>query len=157
MKDRKPEEKDEENKKGITESFLGGIPLLGDFFGELGKTEIFKERFKEVDEQIKENLKKGEKNNVRFETNVSIKPIINEVKKETSLISIHEDYFYGKKGNKLTLAVKVPHEEVSWRIEGKNLFIKADNFEKVINLPDYFKKIEKKQYKKGMLLLELTK
>lgn len=161
MKEKKPEEKDkekyEENKKSLTESFLGSMPILGDFFKELGKTEVFKERFKEVDEQIKQNLKERKTNKVGFEANVSIRPIINEVKKETSWLSIHEDYFYGKKGNKLTLAVKVPHENVSWRIDGKNLVIKSNNFEKVIELPDYFKEIKKRQYKNGMLLLELTK
>lgn len=149
-------EKDKK-EKGITESFLGGIPFLGGFFKELGKTEVFQERFKEVDEKIKENLKKGEKKRWGFEANISVRPIINEIKKETSEISLHEDYFYGKKGNKLTLAVKVPQEKVGWEIEGKNLFIKGKNFEKKIELPDYFKEIKKKKYWEGILILELTK
>lgn len=149
-------EKDKK-EKGITESSLGEIPVLGNLFKELSKTEVFKERFKEVDEKIKENLQKGEKKKWSFEANISVRPLIPEVKKETSELSIHEDYFYGKKGHKLTLAVKVPSEEVSWRIASKNLLIKADNFQKEIKLPDYFKEIKKKQYKEGILVLELTK
>ena len=53
--------KEDEGKKGIVESFLGGIPLFGDFLKELGKTETFKERFKEINERIEENLSRGEK------------------------------------------------------------------------------------------------
>lgn len=147
--------KDEE--KGIVESFLGGIPVLGDFFKELSKTEVFKGRFKEVNEKIKENLKNGEKKKWGFEANVSVRSIISEVKKETSELSVHDDYFYGKKGNKLILAVKVPKEEVNWETKGKKLLVKADNFEKEIELPDYFKVIRKKRYKKGILVFELTK
>lgn len=151
---KKGEDKKEES---ITESFLGEIPILGNLVKELGKTKVFKERFREVDEKIKENLKKGEKKKWGFEANFSVRPIIKEIKKETSEISLHEDYFYGKKGNKLTLVVKVPQEEVNWKIECKNLLIKADNFEKNIELPDYFKEIKKKQYKEGILVLELIK
>ncbi|MEK6938049.1 MAG: hypothetical protein AABX04_03315 [Nanoarchaeota archaeon] len=149
--------KKDEKEEGITESFLGGIPLLGDFFKKLGKTETFKKRFEEVDEQIKENLKKGEKKKWGFEANFSVRPIMNEVRKETSELSVHEDYFYGKKGNKLTLAVKVPQEKVSWKIDGKNLHLEADNFEKEIELPGYFKEVKKKQYREGILVLELAK
>lgn len=148
---------EDKEEKSIVGSFLGGIPMFGDFFKELGKTEVFKERFKEVDEQIKENLKKGEKNKVGFESNLFVRPLINEIKKESTEIMVEDDYFYGKKGKKLTLAVKVPKKEINWLIKGKHLFITADNFEKKIELPDYYKKIKKKQYKKGILLLELTK
>lgn len=157
MKKENKEDNEEDNKeKGITESFLGGIPILGNLVKELGKTEVFKERFRETDEKIKENLRNGHPKKWSFESNISVRPIINEIKKETSELSIHEDYFYGKKGNKLTLAVKVPQETVSWKIDGKQLFIKADNFEKNIELPDYFKEIKKKQYQEGILVLELT-
>jgi len=149
--------KKDEEKKGIVESFLGGIPVFGDFFKELGKTETFKEKFKDVNEKIEENLRKGEKKKWGFEAHIAVRPIIKELKKETSEISIGEDYFYGKKGNKLTLAVKVPREDVDLNIKGKNLFITSDNFEKKLELPDYFKFIKKKQYKKGILILELTK
>ncbi len=148
---------EEQKEKGITENFLGGIPFLGSFFKELGKTDLFQERFKEVDEQIKENLRKGEKKKWGFEANFSVRPLMREVKKETSELSIHEDYFYGRKGPTLTLAVKVPQEEADWKITGKNLLITTDNFEKSIGLPDYFKGIKKKQYQKGILVLELTK
>lgn len=147
--------KEDKKEKSITGSFLGDIPILGDFFEELGKTEVFKERFKEVDEKIKEKLKKGEKKRWYIESNISVRPIINEVKKETSEISLYEDYFYGKKGNKLILAVKVPQEDVNWRIEGKTLFITTENFKKEIELPDNYRKINKKKYKKGVLVLEL--
>lgn len=148
--------KEDQKEKSITESFLGGIPFLGGFFKELGKTEVFQERFKEVDEKIKENIQKGEPRKWGFEANFSVRPLLREVKKETSELSVHEDYFYGRKGPKLTLAVKVPQEDVNWKINGKNLFITADNFQKEIPLPDYFKEIKKKKYQKGILVLELT-
>ncbi len=157
-KGEKEEKKKEDNEKeSIVGSFLEGMPLLGDFFKKLGKTETFQERFKEVDEKIRENLKKGEKKQWSYEANISIRPIIGEIKKETSELSLHEDYFYGKKGNKLTLAVKVPHEKVDCKIEGKNLLITAGNFEKRIALPDYYREVKKKQYKEGILVLELKK
>lgn len=148
---------EDQKEKSITESFLGGIPILGDLVKELGKTETFKKKFAETDEKIKENLRKGEKKKWGFEANISVRPIIKEIKKETSELSIHKDYFYGKKDNKLTLAMKVPQEDVNWKIDGKNIFITAENFEKKIELPSYFKEIKKKQYKEGILVLELTK
>lgn len=151
------EKKGDEEKRGIVESFLSGMPVFGDFFKELTKTEIFKERFKEVDEKIEENLRKGEKKRWGFEANISIRPIINEVKKETSQIVIGNDYFYGKKDNKLTLALKVPKEDVDLIIKGKTLLITSDNFEKKIELPDYYRNIKKEQYQKRILVLELTK
>lgn len=150
-------EKKDKKESGIAESFLGEIPVLGNLFKELGKTEVFKERFKEVDEKIQENLRKGHPRKWGFESNVSVRPLINQVKKETSELSVHEDYFYGRKSNRLTLAVKVPQEKVSWKIEGKNVLIEADNFEKEIELPDYYREIKKKQYQEGILVLELTK
>ncbi len=149
--------KEDAPEKSITKSFLESIPVLGDLVKELGKTETFKKKFAETDEKIKENLKTGERRKWGFEANISVRPIINEIKKETSELSIYEDYFYGKKDNKLTLAVKVPKETASWKIEGKHLFIKADNFEKEIELPDYFREIKKKQYQEGILVLELIK
>ena len=98
--------KEDEEKKGFVESFLGGIPLFGDFFKELGKTETFKERFKEVDEKIEENLRRGDKRYVSVEGNISIRPlsirpsaklILGELKRDTSELSIQKDYVYGKK------------------------------------------------------------
>lgn len=149
--------KKKEEKKGIVESFLEGMPLFGDFFKELSKKEAFKERFREVDEKIEENIRKGQKKRWGFEANISVRPIIKELREEASEIAMKEDYFYGKKGNKLTLAIKVPKENVDLAIKGKTLIITSDNFEKRIELPGYFRDIKKKQYKKGILVLELTK
>jgi len=149
--------KDDENKNGIVESFLGSMPLLEDFFKEFAETEVFQNKFKEIDERIEENLRKGEKKKWGVEVNFSVRPIIKEVKKDTSKVTIGEDYSYERKGNKLTLAVKVPQEKVILKIEGKNLLITLDKFEKKIELPDYFKDVRKKQYKNGILVLELTK
>ena len=101
-------EKKDEKKKGITESFLGGIPILGDFFKELGKTETFKKKFAETDEKIKENLKKGEKKKWGFEANILVRPIINEVKKESAEIRVEEDYFYRKKRKKINFSRESP-------------------------------------------------
>lgn len=154
----KMKKKEDKTEKGITESFLGEIPILGNFFKELGKTETFKERFKETDEKIKENLKQGKPKKWGFEANISVRPIINEIKKETSEITIKEDYFYGKEGNRLILAVKVPEKDAGLKIKGKNLIIENGNiFFKKIELPGYFKEIKTKQYKDGILVLELTK
>lgn len=150
-------EKKDRGKKGIVEDFLEGIPILGNLVKELGKTETFKKKFAETDEKIKENLRKGEKKKWSFEANISVRPIINEIKKESTEFTIEDDYFYGKKGNKLTLAVKVPKEEVNLEIKYKTLGITSDNFEKKIKLPDYYREIKKKQYKEGILVLELKK
>lgn len=157
MKKKGDEEKKDKENKGVTENFLSGIPLLGNLVKELGKTETFKKKFAETDEKIEANLKKGEKRKWGFEANISVRPIFNEVKKESTEITIEEDYFYGKKGRKLTLAVKVPKEEVDLEIKYKTLSITSDDFKKKIELPDYYRNIKKKQYQKGILVLELTK
>jgi len=157
---------EDEGKKGIVESFLGGIPLFGDFLKELGKTETFKERFKEINERIEENLSRGDKRYVSVEGNISVRPlsirpssqrILSELKKDTSELSIQKDYVYWKEGKKLMLAVKAPNEDVDVSLTGRNVLLKGDNFNKKIALPAYYKSIEKKHYKKGILILELTK
>ena len=156
-KEKMKKKKEEENEKGLTESFLGSLPILGDLIKELGKTETFKKKFAETDEKIKENLSKGEKKKWGFEANISVRPIINEIKKETTDITIKDDYFYGKKERKLTLAVKAPQEEVHLKIKYKTLIITSDGFEKKIELPDYYREVTKKQYRDGILVLELTR
>ena len=166
MKKKKDEsKKEDEGKKGIVESFLGGIPLFGDFFKELAKTETFKEKFREVNEKIEENLRVGGKT-YNVEANISVRPlslrpsarsIISPIKPDTSELAIGKDYFYGKKGSKLTVAVKVPEEDADLSINHKTLLIKSEDFEKKIELPDYYRSITKKQYKDGILVIELTK
>lgn len=155
--EKKDKKETDEDKKGIVESFLEGIPMFGDFFKELGKTETFQERFKEVNEQIEESLRTGKRKKWNFEANIAVRPIFDKIKENTSELSMHDDYFYGKKDNKLTLAVKVPKEDVDLEIIHKTILINADDFEKTIELPDYYKEIKKKQYKNGILVLELTK
>ena len=85
--------------------------------------------------------------------------ILNEIKKETpeAELKIEKDYAYGKKEKNLILAVKVPKKSVDAILTGRNILIKGDNFQKKIELPAHFKKIEKKRYKKGILMLELEK
>lgn len=152
------EKKDEENKRGITESFLGGIPILGNLVKELGRTETFRKKLAETDERIKENLRTGEKKKWSLEFNISARPIFKEIKKEIPELVIEKDYFYGKKGRKLTLAVKVPKKEVGLKIERKNLLIDTGGpFPKKIELPDYYRNINRKKYQKGILVLELIK
>ena len=149
--------KDDGTKKGIIERFLGGISSSGNFSKELATTETFQNEFKEIDRKIEENLRKGEKKRWGVEVNISVRPIIKEVKKDTSKVTIGEDYSYERKGNKLILAVKAPQEKVILKIKGKNLLLTSDNFKKKIELPDYFKDVRKKQYKNGILFLELIK
>lgn len=153
----KEKKKKEIKEKGITESFLGGIPIMGGFFKELAKTEVFKKRFKEVDEKIEENLRKGEKRKWGFEANISVRPILNEVKKDTTKMAVGEDYFYGEKEGALTMAIKVPNKDVDVNIKGKTLLITSKNFKKKIELPYYYKYFEKKSYKNNILVLELSK
>lgn len=142
----------------IVESFLKNIPVFGDFFKELGKTEVFKEKFKEANKKIEENLRKKPQKMWKVDTNISVRPIFNKIKKETTDIFIGKNYFYGKKGHKLTLAVKVPKSpDANHKIKGKTLLITSGDFKKEIKLPDYFKNIKKKRSKKGVLVLELTK
>ena len=168
MKKKKDDEKKVEDKKGIVESFLEGIPGFGKFFSELGKTEVFQKRFEDVNEQIEENLRKGENRYVSVEGNISVRPLairpsmgplVGTIKKEApeSELSMQKDYAYGTKGGKLLLAVKVPKEDIDATLTGRNVLIKGDNFQKKIELPGHFKKIEKKRYKKGILMLELEK
>lgn len=160
-KENKNEKTNEEEDKHHVETFLGGMPLLGGFFNELGKTDVFKERFKEVNKKIEENLKKGGEKNWVVESRLSVRPMQptrgGETKEGTTNVGIGEDYLYEKKQNKLTLLIKVPKEEVNLSIQGKDLLITSDNFEKRIELPDYFKWFQKKQYKDGALMVELTK
>lgn len=158
-----PEKADEE-EEGITEAFLGSIPLFGGFFKQLGKTEVFQKRFKETDEQIKENLRTGERKKVIVDTHFSIRPLVNEVRREIKVekekspdIEVGEDYVYGWKGKTLTVAVKVPKKDADIGLQGKNLIITSGKSERKLELPGYFRHIKKKQYKKGMWLLELTR
>ena len=55
------------------------------------------------------------------------------------------------------LAAKVPNEDVDVSLTGRNVILKGDNFQKKIALPEYYKSIEKRQYKNGILTLGLTK
>ncbi len=55
------------------------------------------------------------------------------------------------------LAVKVPNEDVDVSLTGRNVLLKGDNFNKKIALPEYYKGIEKRKYKNGILMFELTK
>src|SRR3990167_3465959 len=122
MKKKKDDENEVEDKKGVVESFLEGIPGFGKFFSELGKSEVFKKRFNDVNERIEENLRKGENRYVSVEGNISVRPLsirpsmrplVGEIKKETpeAELEIKKDYAYGKKDDKLLLAVKVPKED----------------------------------------------
>lgn len=165
---KKKKDKKDEQEKGVVESFLEGIPGFGKFFSELGKSEVFKKRFKDVNEQIEENLRKGERRYVSVEGNISVRPLsirpsmrplVGAIKKETpeAELEIKKDYAYGKKENKLILAVKVPKGGVDANLTGRHVLIKGDNFQKKIELPGYYKNIENKRYKKGVLTLELTK
>lgn len=149
--------KKEKDDKRFVERFLGNMPILGNFLKELAKTETFKHKIEETNKQIEDNLKKGHKKEWNIETDVSIRPIIKEVKKDVSKIVLKKNYFYGKKGNKLILGVKVPKKDVDLSIEGKHLLISSGNFKKKISLPEHFKSIKKKQFKKGVLTLELSK
>lgn len=153
-----------EEKSGIAESFVENIPFVGGFFRELAKTEAFKERFKEVNKKIGENLEKGHKKEWNMETRISVRPLreglatplMREVQKETSEIEIGKDYFYGKKGDKLILAVKAP-KDANLKILGKDLIIESGKSKRKIALPDYFKDIKKNKYENKVWLLELTK
>jgi hypothetical protein len=168
MRKKKDDEKRVEDKKGVVESFLEGIPGFGKFFSELGKTEVFQKRFEDVNEQIEENLRKGDRRYVSVEGNISVRPLsirpsmrslVGAIKKETpeAELSVQKDYVYGKKGDKLILGVKVPKKDANASLTGRHVLIKGDNFQKKIELPAHFKKIEKKRYKKGILMLELEK
>lgn len=72
-------------EKSITGSFLEGIPIFGNFLKDMAKTGTFQKRFKETDEQIKENLRKG-KRGVEIKGGVSVRPI----KKDTPRINIED-------------------------------------------------------------------
>ena len=160
-KEAEESEEDNEEEPKIVESFLKSIPLFGNFFKELGKTEVFKKRFEEANKQIQENLRRGERKGWGFQAHISTRPIIRgEVKKlkeDESEVFYGKDYWYAKKENMLALAVKVPGEKVQIKLEDNKLILKDKGWEKIINLPDKYRTITKKQYKKNILALKLTK
>lgn len=153
--------KEDGKEPKIVEGFLGSIPLFGDFFKELGKTEVFKKRFEEANKQIQENLQKGEKKGWGFQAHISTRQIIKDgvkkLKEDESEIFYDEDYTYVKKGNILNIAIKVPKENIQTKLENNKLILKDKDWKKIINLPDNYRTIEKKQYKKNILVMELTK
>jgi len=154
--------KNKEEEPKIVESFLKGIPFFGDFFKELGKTEVFKKRFEETNKQIQENLQQGEKKAWNFQAHISARPLIRgplvKAKKEDEAeVFYGKDYQYMKKGNILALAVKVPGEKVQIKLEDNKLILKDKNWEKIIDLPDKYRTIKERQYKKNILALKLTK
>jgi len=161
MKERK------DDKKEYAEDFLGELPIFGNFFKELAKAEPFKERFKEVNKQIEENLKKDEKNKWNVETNISIRPLslrpssparslVREEERISHSIFLGEDYMYSQKDGKLILAIKVPQKGVNLDLKGKILEVTSNGFKKEIRLPSYFRNIEKKDYKNGVLVIKLS-
>jgi len=158
----KNKKEDNEEEPKIVESFLKSIPLFGDFFKELGKTEVFKERFKETNKQIQENLQRGEKKGWDFQAHISTRPLIKgplvKAKREDETeVFYGKNYQYMKKDNILALAVKVPGEKVQIELECNKLILKDKNWEKIIDLPDMYRTIKEKQYKKNILALKLTK
>jgi len=155
------ETKEDDEEPKIVESFLKSIPLFGDFFKELGKTEVFKKRFEEANKQIQENLQKGEKKAWGFQAHISTRPIIRgEVKKlkeDRTEIFYGKDYWYAEKENMLVLVVKVPGKNVQIKLENSRLILKDKDWEKIVNLPDKYRTIREKKYKKNNLALKLTK
>ena len=140
-----------QKKTNIMLKLFRQCAFLGGFFKELGKADVFKERFREVNKKIEENLKKAEKR--IGPSNQSCLSVLSEgikqAEKDSSTLVMKEDYWYGKKGDKLILAVKVPSEDVIVRLKGKNLLVNGHNFNKSIELPDYFKNIKHQEYKKA--------
>src|SRR3989338_2520570 len=149
--------KEKDRGKGFAKSFLEGIPLLGGLVKELSKTDLFKKKLEEVDERIEENLRKGHKKNWGFEANISVRPIIEEAKKEGGKMFIGEDYLTGMRDDKLILAAKAPQEEVQIELRGKTVKLQAKDWKKIIDLPDKFSKVTNIRYKNGVLMLELAK
>ncbi|MDP3786220.1 MAG: hypothetical protein Q8R05_01495, partial [Candidatus Omnitrophota bacterium] len=68
-----------------------------------------------------------------------------------------KDYWYAEKENMLALAVKVPGKNIQIELEDKKLILKDKDWEKIINLPDKYRTIREKQYKKNTLALKLIK
>jgi len=169
MAKKKNKEEDNEEEPKIVESFLKSIPFFGDFFKELGKTEVFKKRFEEANKQIQENLKRGEKKAWGFQSHISTRPLIRgplvkEKKEDESEVFYDKDYWYMKKGNILALAIKVPGkkaqiklEDIQIKLEYNKLILKYKDWEKIIDLPDKYRTIRDKKYKKNVLALKLTK
>jgi len=57
-KEKKEETEEEEEGTGIAEEIIGGFfPGLGKMVKGLKKSEVFKERFEEVDREIEERMK----------------------------------------------------------------------------------------------------
>ncbi len=146
-----------DGEKGFATRFLEGVPLLSGLVKELSKTGTFKKRLEEADEQVEENLRRGDKKILSFETDISVRPIIEETKKEGGEVFIGNEYLTGRMGNKLLLAVKVPQEEIQMELKDKTLRLQAKKWKKVVHLPARFSKVVNIKYEKGILMVELAK
>ncbi|MBI3052199.1 hypothetical protein HYY74_07150 [Candidatus Woesearchaeota archaeon] len=156
MSRRKGLDAKEEEKAPHSKSFLEAVPFLGGLVRGLSKTGPFKKRFGEVDRQIGDNLRKGEKKEPAFEVRISARPIIEEATKGAGEF-IGDDCKFEMRGDKLLLTAKVPQKEVHIELKGKTLKLQAEKWKKMIELPGRFSKLASIRNENGFLVLELAK
>ncbi len=179
----KPKTKEEAKEEGAAEEILENIPFIGGIFKAVKKSPVFQERLKEVNEEIKEKLKKGGKKEPvvefgyrvgsikggtirgRFEgTGIRVKPKPEE-KAEVKKVEPGEarkehlvDIFKEKKGLKIiTELPNVKEKEIKVKVDEKKLIIAAGEIKREVALPYLVKGKVKKSYKNNILEIKLEK
>lgn len=159
-------EKRKRKERGLASALIEDIgdvikPLSG-LIKEATKTEVFKKRLKEVDEEIKEKLKgiSLKKNDLKVEVGHAIRTIFPESKKKTEkevapkkskrkhLVDVFDEK---DKVRVVTELRNVKVKDIKTELKDKTLTITAKTKKRTIKLPCAVKKQIKKQYKNGIL------
>jgi len=138
------------------------IPPLSGLIKEATKTEVFKKRLKEIDEEVKRRLKGRplKKSDLKLESGYSIRTILPEKKtKPTKKIEPKEikkkhliDVFDEKDKVRIVTELRnVKSKDIKTKIKDKIVTITAKTKKRTIKLPCTVKKQIKKRYKNGIL------
>lgn len=153
----------------VLEGISGIIPGLSKIFKEAVKTEPIKTRLKEVNKEIQDKLRGRQlkKSDIKVESGWKISPIISE-KKPTVVEKIKPvkpvekkaltDVFDEKDKIIVITQLGIPSKDIRLKAEGRVLKIYGKN--KVvenIRLPSPVNYVIKKNYKNGILTVELKK
>lgn len=178
MANKKEEKKEEEGvAEGILKSVGKIIPGLSGLFESISKSQVFKERLKEVDKEVEAKLKgqplkkvkpvvevgyrigtiRGETIKGKFKTPEE-KPAVKKIKPEEAKKEELVDIFEEK--NRLRIVVELlgaKEKEIKVSAKGKKLTIKAGKYKKEVKLPCNVKAKVKKSYKNNILEIKLEK
>ncbi|MDP2906910.1 MAG: Hsp20/alpha crystallin family protein [Nanoarchaeota archaeon] len=155
--------------EAVLEGIGGIIPGLSKMFKEAVKTEPIKTRLKEVNKEIQDKLKGRplRKSDIKVEGGWKVSPIISE-KKPTVVEEIKPvkpvekkvltDVFDEKDKIIVITQLGIPSKDIRLKAEGKVLKIYEKNkVVESIRLPSPVEYVIKKNYKNGILTVELKK